>query len=414
MTTTPTPAPSRRRTRNIATLVAAAMLILWTIWWCITANDGRLLFGQRTWVPAFQTIGLDFLHNDLAVRHLLGGGNPYLELFGDPMGIPYNYAPVVLLLFAWCGVVPLVPAVLTWITAIAAMMAVAAAYSTRVRSHLTQSRLPALVAVAAILWCTGTIFSMERGNCDVLVVLALLLACVALRKPSAARDAAAGICIALATLIKVYPAIAIFGLLALRRRRAAIAAIIAGLLISAATPRATLQWLDNVRVDAQHHHVGLVTHAHTLSGMLDDIIVSTTAVDLAKARTAAMILASLLLLPLIIWVSRAIFQSDARHAIAWPYLLWLTQAGTFWSPISYDYKLLFLPLAMLTLWQRRDPWYAHALLVPFLLYWQPLRLPFLSPALLLAIKFAALIGIAILLVRAASVTASQRQYPAPG
>src|SRR4029078_4757018 len=130
MTTNPSQASRRRR--NTAAVVAGALLIVWIIWWSITANDGRLLFGSRTWVPAFETIGLDFLHNYLAVRHLLGGGNPYVELFGGPMVIPYNYAPIVLLLFAWCAIVPLVPAVLTWTAIVAAIMAAAAAYAARV------------------------------------------------------------------------------------------------------------------------------------------------------------------------------------------------------------------------------------------------------------------------------------------
>ena len=416
MTTNPSQASRRRR--NTAAVVAGALLIVWIIWWCITANDGRLLFGSRTWVPAFETIGLDFLHNYLAVRHALAGGNPYVELFGDPMGIPYNYAPIVLALFAWGGVVDLVPAVLIWTATVAAIMAVAAVYSTRIRQRLTPSRMPAIIAVAAILWSTGTIFSMERGNCDALVVLTLVLVCIALRKTSAWADVAAGTCIALAALIKVYPALAIVGLLALRRPRAAAIAIVAGLLISAATPTATMQWLRNVRADTQHHHVELVTHAHSLSGMLDDVIAAMSGNDPAAARMPAMILATLLILPLIAWVTYVVFRTRAGHApapFAWPCLLWLTQAGTFWSPISYDYKLLFMPLAMLTLWRRDNPWYAHALLMPFLLYWQPLRLPFLPPVILLAIKFAALTGVAILLVRAArGLSASRDPHPAPG
>jgi hypothetical protein len=233
--------------------------------------------------------------------------------------------------------------VLTWAAVVAAMMTVAAIYSTRIRRELTDSHLPAVVAVAAILWCTGTLFSMERGNCDALVVLTLLLACVALRKNSIGRDMAAGLCIALATLMKIYPAIAIVGLLALRRPRAAAAAIVAGLLISAATPTATMQWLHNVRVDTQRHHVPLVTHAHSLGGMLDDIIAAATKTDPAAARVPAMIIATLLILPLITYVSYVIYRTPPGDAapLAWAYLLWLTQAGTFWSPISYDYKLLF-------------------------------------------------------------------------
>jgi hypothetical protein len=400
---TTTPSPSRARPgQKYATFVAIALLVPWIIWWCITANDGQLFLGNRTWVPAFQTIGLDFLHNYLAVRHALAGGNPYVELFGDPMGIPYNYAPIVLALFAWCGAIDLVPAVLIWAAAVAAIMVVAAIYSTRIRRELTDSHLPAIVAVAAILWCTGTLFSMERGNCDALVVLMLLLACVALRKKSTRRDIASGLCIALASLIKIYPAIAIVGLLALRRPRAAAAAIVAGLLISAATPTATTHWLRNVRADAQRHEVGLVTHAHSLSGMLDDIIAAATHTTPPAARVPAFVIASLLILPLIARVSYAAYRTTPSAAIAWPYFLWLTQAATFWSPsFSYDLKLLFLPLAMLTLWRRRDPWYVHALLLPFLLYWQPLRIAFLSPVVLLAIKFAALIGVALLLVRTA-------------
>jgi hypothetical protein len=75
--------------------------------------------------------------------------------------------------------------------------------------------------------------------------------------------------------------------------------------------------------------------------------------------------------------------------------------ATFWSPVSYDYKLLFMPLAMVTLWERRSPWAAHLLLAPYLLYWQPMRIDVLGPVVLLVIKVAALFGSGILVQHAA-------------
>src|SRR5439155_18651406 len=122
-------------------------------------------------------------------RHWLAGGNPYLEQFGDPMHIPYNYAPIVLLIFAWTNWVDLVPAVIAWSAAVGAIIAGAAWFTARQRRGL-----PVTFAIAASLWCTASVFSMERGNCDALVVLLIMIAVVALRKQSLLAEVIVGVC----------------------------------------------------------------------------------------------------------------------------------------------------------------------------------------------------------------------------
>ena len=111
---------------------------------------------------------------------------------------------------------------------------------------------------------------------------------------------------------------------------------------------------------------------------------------------------------LAIWVSRSVYRSAQQRDLTFPYLLWLTQVGTFWSPVSYDYKLLFLPLAMLAMWDVRDRWHIHVLLLPFLVYWQPMRIASMGPWPLMAIKVAGLIGVGVLLVERSRYLSSPR------
>ena len=91
----PPPPPRRRRSDAYLALLVLGwlLLVVWTIWWAENFSAGMLLPGLWTWVPNRAELGSDLLHNYLGVRDWLAGNNPYTHLFGDPTGIPYNYAP---------------------------------------------------------------------------------------------------------------------------------------------------------------------------------------------------------------------------------------------------------------------------------------------------------------------------------
>jgi hypothetical protein len=44
-------------------------------------------------------------------------------------------------------------------------------------------------------------------------------------------------------------------------------------------------------------------------------------------------------------------------------------------PVSYDYNLIYLPLAALAVCDRRDPFIVAVALVGMLVWWQPFRVP---------------------------------------
>ena len=80
-----------------------------------------------------------------------------------------------------------------------------------------------------------------------------------------------------------------------------------------------------------------------------------------------------------------------------PYFLWLTAAVTFFVPIANDYSLVFLPLAVISLWDRRDRLQVHLGLSYFLLCWQPWQLD-VGPRVLLVGKVAAVWAMGISLI----------------
>src|SRR5436309_3131397 len=125
MPTSPTTArePLLSRRRTLAAL-GVVLLLGWAFVWGLSVQRDRLAGGQRTWLrdtPVWKFLGLDFLSNYHAARHWLAGGNPYVEPFGDPLGRPICYPPVILYLFAWCHWLSPRAAVLTWMAALTAL-----------------------------------------------------------------------------------------------------------------------------------------------------------------------------------------------------------------------------------------------------------------------------------------------------
>ena len=114
---------------------------------------------------------------------------------------------------------------------------------------------------------------------------------------------------------------------------------------------------------------------------------------------------------LFLWVSFHI-QRGPGDRIALAYIYWVVALATFIPPISNDYNLAPLPLAVLALWTRKNPWYVHAALLALLLWWQPLALP-LSGRTMMFIKLAGLIAVAVMLVHQSKASRSDDPRTAP-
>ena len=82
------------------------------------------------------------------------------------------------------------------------------------------------------------------------------------------------------------------------------------------------------------------------------------------------------------------------NRILYPYLLWLAAAATFIPKVSIDYNLVFLPLAIIAVWDRRDPVLVHLCMAFMFLWAQPLGVP-IGPILLLGFKYLSLAAVAV-------------------
>jgi len=109
----------------------------------------------------------------------------------------------------------------------------------------------------------------------------------------------------------------------------------------------------------------------------------------------------LLVFPLVLWVSYWIAKVSNPSRLLYPYFLWLTAAATYLPPIANDYSLIFLPLAVWAVWDRRDNVIAHFAMVLTLIWLQPIWLP-QSNTFLWFSKLISLTGVALILVRRAS------------
>ena len=136
------------------------------------------------------------------------------------------------------------------------------------------------------------------------------------------------------------------------------------------------------------------------------------------ARMPGLLGAGLILGPLVGWGSYRVFRCRIKGWIIYPYLLWLALIATFWMPLSYDYNMVYLPLLIVAVWDKRDPWWAHALLLPAVLWWQPFNLNLPLKADVMNIdKLLTLLGVSVFMMRrvceAARPTAGLREPADP-
>jgi hypothetical protein len=398
-------------------VIGAGLLVVWTVWWWQSILAGRLIGGPLTWVPAYPFMWLDYLHTHLAVAHLAQGGNPYLEQFGDPNAITYAYPPLMLALFCWTATVQIVPGAIIWTVLSLLMLLVGARSSMVSRKLLGLRELPLPLALGLVLLATPVVFMLERGNSDIIVVFMIALAAMALRGGRGwGQDLLIALCIGVATWTKVYPAVLVVGLLPLRRYRAAAVSAGAIIVMGILPMHWTLDWIHSAQTGVAVNQVAPPSvFTHSIAGHWPFLVRQLGGPEFLQ-RIPGIAVAAIVLAPLGAWVGWAVFRRRGE-ALAYPFLLWFAQLATFALPSSYfDYKLIYLPLIALAVWSPRDRTPVHLLMLPFLVYWQPLAVPLASagllPWVLWIIKLLALLATGLMLRARAGELAHAASEPA--
>jgi len=398
------------------------LLGLWALWWGLNFVNHVLVFGGKTLVPVWHWLGLDLYHNYLGSIAWLSGRDPYLHFFGDDRG-SYAYPPIVLPIFGWSVWVSFPIAAVIFACVIAMITAVATFLSLRFRRAAGSLELPAALSVGAVLTSLPVVFAMERGQYDALALMLLLIAAWAMVHGKGLRwDLLAGFALAIALWIKVYPGILFLAPLAMRRYRLFVIAVLASCAIGAASLGLTVEWLGSL-ASSQSARVGPIGELKDwLTGngpqdpvplSFDEMLLScshslTTYWPLFWGRLGAMWLAQipsllcagLALGALTLLGCYRLFRARVDGWIVYPFLLWLASLATFLMPLSYDYNMIYFPLLIVAVWDRRDPWWVQALLLPALLWWLPynLNLPMQADVLNIA-KLVSLGGVSVCLLR---------------
>jgi hypothetical protein len=406
---------------RIATWIGALLLLGWAAFWIETFRRFELVAKADMAFDAWTFLGLDFWHNYRSVQAWFSGVNPYTDGI-DSAGSPFSYPPIVLAMFAWCQPLNYQLATAIWTGCIVATVALGAYLVHQSRRANRLPFVPPVLGLALVLWSMPVVFAMERGNYDSIVLLCVIGVTLAWRRTaSLSSDALIGGCIAIAAWAKVYPLV-LFGVLVLTGRwRALLLAVIAFTLIAVVPYRYTLQFIDASGA-AQSQRSDIVGTAvdwvkgkpprvmrpgappiefssHSLTSYWTKMW--TDARFPAMARIPGLVGAAGLLFPLGAWVAWQFWGSAHRTRWLVAFMLWLLALATFWMPLSYDYNLLFLPLAMWAVWNGRDGWVSNVAMGSAIFWWQPLWLDFrpFSPALVFFLKLASLVVTAQVLVR---------------
>ena len=270
------------------------------------------------------------------------------------------------------------------------LMVVAAIVTLRVRRNLNLWLPPWPFALACVLFSSPVVFELERGQSNVLVLLHLLLAVVALRRRDWLGDAGGRFTDRAGFLdqnLSVDSPLRSAALAALARWLRVVFAV----LMAAADLPGLSAFQRNLAETSPIHRPlvnGSYAHWQHALGAWWTLLWRDTAWQ-RVGRLPDLLSASCLLLPIIGVVSLTMFRlsAAARQRLTLPYFLWLTGVGTFLSPMAYDYCLCFLPLAVLAVWDRRDPVVVTLLMGVSMLWLQPLSIP-VAPLLFMGFKLA--------------------------
>lgn len=415
------------------------LILTWMIWWAVSLfpadkqaddqtprlADGKpfpaLVNGKRTWMGpiAWPFLGLDFIHEYSGGRKLASGHNPYKGMEGHIFYDKFAYPPIVLPFYLWAGIVP--PdqtysvqardgamreysypqrAIRLWTVVMGLVFGWTAYMAWRGRQAAGSQPLAFSLVAGLILLSFPVIFAMERGSCDLLMLVPIMLAGRLLSRTAEPgtrramlREIGAGILIGLAAWIKLYPAMLVLPLLAMRKWKAAIASVAMMAVIGMATFPWAMQWIQNVKELLGTQNQQFIPFSHTLSGHWN-LICQSIGFE-AMGKIPGGIGAALVVGPIALGLAWLAYHKRQSASLALPILLWTTALATFWPLISFDYNLFYLPLAAVIVWDRNDPWWVHMGGACLLLTMQPWGLADNAGGMMLLLKFFALIGIGL-------------------
>jgi len=374
-----------------AAVLGWLLLFAWCIWWADNLFNGRMAYAEYTWIhlPAF---GVDYLFGvDGPVRTWMAGGNPY----ANKQQI-FAYPPIITWLFAWVPLTTPEIGLRIWIVMAALCATVGALAATTARRELTRTTIPDGLAIASILFSTPVLFALERANYDLLIVPSIVGAILLMRRNTITADVIAGLLLAVAIWAKLYPGLLVFGLFALRRWRVVIWVAVGGAVITLSDLTEVLRFLENNKIHIEQAHAlarGPNPEIHPWNhplGLLWHVVWAGTPLVLLPGYLGT----ALLLGSLLAWVSWRLYECPERDRLALPFLFWVVALATFVPPVSNDYNLTPLLLAVLAIWSRDDRWSVHLAFAALVLWWQPFALP-LSGRVVMFIKLAGLIAVAV-------------------
>lgn len=189
------------------------------------------LFQLGTRLPGRST-RWDFSIYYLSGRALLQGEDPYTSDFGPParrLGLEAGdithaaHPPTFLLCVAPLALLAPKAAYWTWMGLNAACLAAALAILLGPSSGLRANARWALAALALFYYPVTFHFEYSQSNIPILLLLVLMMRCM-----EVGRDRAAGLCLAFASLLRIFPALLI-GYLVLQRRWRVLTYTVAGL-----------------------------------------------------------------------------------------------------------------------------------------------------------------------------------------
>jgi hypothetical protein len=397
-------------------LLAALLLIPWFALWIKSFIEFHFAT-RKTWVAIWPHMGLDIMYCVYAVRALARGTNPLVADIGDFRG-PFAAPPVLLPLFAWTRWSDVYMATLIWAIAIALIVGRAAYVAVQTRRALGLWQPTTLLAVVTILWSMPVLLSMERGSVDAWVLVALLLAMPLMSARRWFEDVLAGFVLAVGAWTKIYPGLLVFGLPGLCRLRVVAAMALGIVLIGVVPLEHTKQFFRNAAGIQDANRVAPLQEAaawvrdptfeqftgeHRALEYFGHSLVTFWPMLFGRTflgSVPGLIGAGALLGPLLLYGTYEVWRSPRRSPLFYPYALWVVAVGTYGLPISYDYNLLFIPLAALALWDHRDPIWVHLLMLLIVIWWQPMAIAFTGET-YIVIKMLSLIPLTILLVRRA-------------
>jgi hypothetical protein len=350
------------------------LLVVWAVWWAGSLRRGHLEKTRGLWVWALPFLSGDFkVSIDHVARIRAAGGDTYGEDWSCQL---FPYPPTVPAVFVWVNLMSPQAASVVWTVALNGLAGLGAWAAWASRRRLGLEAIPFPAVLAATLFSSPFIYAFERGQCDALVIPGLVAGAWLLRSGSGRSQFLAGAAFALATWVKYYPGLVLFGLIAQRRGRAFAGFVATGLVVGLADLKGVLQALRNSQLAFQHVVIRLpkqiVYDSHSLTSYWPALWADTRLKWLGHVPGG--LAAVGLVFPFLAWVSLRVARGrDRGSEVAYPYYIWLVAVATFLPKVAGDYNLIYLPLAMLAAWGGRDRPAVHMAMALGLLGLQPFR-----------------------------------------